>query len=156
MPIRRLTRLAQTSVIMLVGNKHLRAVPTEEAKSFAGASRLSPLRRLIHILTVTAENGLSFIDAAVMAYLSCQAGRPCVIEQKPNTPVSQICALSVFPSTLIERVANSTPIVDFVSRLRLNSLRVNCESTCHKRSIESPNKLWVSQIYNVHHTTEQV
>jgi hypothetical protein len=49
------------------------------------------------------------------------------IAQKPNIPVSQICALSVFPSTLIERVANSTPIVDFVSRL--NSLRVNREST---------------------------
>lgn len=36
-------------VIMLVGNKsdlkHLRAVPTEEAKSFAGTSRLSPLLR---------------------------------------------------------------------------------------------------------------
>jgi hypothetical protein len=44
-----------------------------------------------------------------------------------NAPVSQICALSVFPSTVIERVANSTPIVDFVSRL--NSLRVNREST---------------------------
>jgi hypothetical protein len=50
--------------------------------------------------------------------------------QEPNVPVSQICALSVFPSTLIERVANSTPIVDFVSRL--NSLRVNRESTSHK------------------------
>ena len=44
-----------------------------------------------------------------------------------SAPVSQICALRVFPSTLIERVANSTPIVDFVSRL--NSLRVNREST---------------------------
>jgi hypothetical protein len=54
------------------------------------------------------------------------------IEGKQKTgrlgaPVSQICALSVFPSTLIERVANSTPIVDLVSRL--NSLRVNREST---------------------------
>jgi hypothetical protein len=46
---------------------------------------------------------------------------------KWDAPVSQICALSVFPSTVIERVANSTPIVDFVSRL--NSLRVNREST---------------------------
>jgi Ras-related protein Rab-11A len=56
---------------MLVGNKsdlkHLRAVPTEEAKSFAGAPRLSPLlRRLIHILTVTAENGLSFIETSAL------------------------------------------------------------------------------------------
>ena len=41
--------------------------------------------------------------------------------------MSQICAFSVLPSTVIERVANSTPIVDFVSRL--NSLRVNREST---------------------------
>lgn len=60
------------------------------------------------------------------------------MKQKPNTPVSQICALSVLPSTLIERVANSTPIVDFVSRL--NSLRVNRESTCRKDSIEDLKK----------------
>jgi Ras-related protein Rab-11A len=58
-------------VIMLVGNKsdlkHLRAVPTEEAKSFSGASRLSPLlRRLTHILAVTAENGLSFIETSAL------------------------------------------------------------------------------------------
>jgi Ras-related protein Rab-11A len=58
-------------VIMLVGNKsdlkHLRAVPTEEAKSFSGTSRLSPfLRRLTHILTVTAENGLSFIETSAL------------------------------------------------------------------------------------------
>ena len=44
-------------VIMLVGNKsdlkHLRAVPTEEAKSFSGASRPSPILRWpTHILTV--------------------------------------------------------------------------------------------------------
>lgn len=44
-----------------------------------------------------------------------------------DVPVSQICAFNVFPSTLIDRVANSTPMVDFVSRL--NSLRVNREST---------------------------
>lgn len=55
---------------MLVGNKsdlkHLRAVPTEEAKTFAGTSRLSPLlRRLIHIPTV-AENGLSFIETSAL------------------------------------------------------------------------------------------
>ena len=58
-------------VIMLVGNKsdlkHLRAVPTEEAKSFAGASRLSHLhRQLTYILTVTAENGLSFIETSAL------------------------------------------------------------------------------------------
>jgi hypothetical protein len=44
-----------------------------------------------------------------------------------DIPVSQICALTVLPSTLIERVANSTPIVDLDSRL--NSLRVKREST---------------------------
>src|SRR5258708_4995845 len=58
-------------VIMLVGNKsdlkHLRAVPTEEAKSFAGASRLSPLlRQLTRSLTVPAENGLSFIETSAL------------------------------------------------------------------------------------------
>jgi hypothetical protein len=71
---------------------------------------------------------------------------------KPNTPVSQICALRVFPSTLIERVANSTPIVDFVSRL--NSLRVNRESTCHKASIEGLGRR-ASQTYNFYRTAEQ-
>lgn len=46
-------------------------------------------------------------------------------------PVSQIWALTVLPSTLMERVANSTPIVDFDSRL--NSLRVNRERTAQVR-----------------------
>lgn len=41
--------------------------------------------------------------------------------------MSQICALIVFPSTWIDRVANSTPIVDLLSKL--NSLRVNRERT---------------------------
>jgi hypothetical protein len=41
--------------------------------------------------------------------------------------VSQICALTVFPSTLMLLVANSTPIVDLDSRL--NSLRVKRERT---------------------------
>jgi hypothetical protein len=50
-----------------------------------------------------------------------------------NPPVSQICALTVFPSTLILRVANSTPIVDFESRL--NSLRVKRDSTDAVRCI---------------------
>ena len=35
--------------------------------------------------------------------------------------------MTVLPSTLMERVANSTPIVDFESKL--NSFRVNREST---------------------------
>jgi len=44
-----------------------------------------------------------------------------------NPPVSQICALTVLLSTLMLLVANSTPIVDFDSRL--NSLRVKRDST---------------------------
>lgn len=46
-------------------------------------------------------------------------------------PVSHICAFTVFPSTLMDRVANSTPMVDLDSRL--NSLRVKRESTVHRR-----------------------
>jgi hypothetical protein len=54
-------------------------------------------------------------DAEVIArYRSCPA-------------VSQIWALTVFPSTVVERVANSTPIVDFESKL--NSFLVKREST---------------------------
>lgn len=41
--------------------------------------------------------------------------------------MSQICALTVLPSTLMLRVANSTPMVDLDSRL--NSLRVKRERT---------------------------
>lgn len=41
--------------------------------------------------------------------------------------MSQIWALTVLESTLMDRVANSTPMVDLDSRL--NSLRVNREST---------------------------
>ena len=46
---------------------------------------------------------------------------------RSNVPVSHIWAFTVFPSTLIVRVANSTPIVDLESKL--NSLRVKREST---------------------------
>jgi Ras-related protein Rab-11A len=53
---------------MLVGNKsdlkHLRAVPTEEAKSFAGVSGPSPL--LPELTRITAENGLSFIETSAL------------------------------------------------------------------------------------------
>jgi small GTP-binding protein len=57
-------------VIMLVGNKsdlkHLRAVPTEEAKSFAGAfsARSSCPTTCSHIRA--AENGLSFIETSAL------------------------------------------------------------------------------------------
>lgn len=44
-----------------------------------------------------------------------------------GAPVSQIWALTVLESTLMERVANSTPMVDLDSRL--NSFRVNLERT---------------------------
>jgi hypothetical protein len=47
-----------------------------------------------------------------------------------SLPVSQICALTVLLSTLMLRVANSTPIVDLDSRL--NSFLVNRESTMVK------------------------
>ena len=47
-------------------------------------------------------------------------------------PVSQICALIVLASTEMERVANSTPMVDLDSRL--NSLRVKRESTVRRLS----------------------
>jgi hypothetical protein len=56
-------------------------------------------------------------------YLSCPA-------------VSQICALIVFASTWIDRVANSTPMVDFESRL--NSLRVNRLKRLDLPTPESP------------------
>lgn len=57
-----------------------------------------------------------------------QPSRPMLLPRLNRTsPVSQICAFTVLPSTLIDLVANSTPIVDFDSRL--NSLRVNLEST---------------------------
>jgi hypothetical protein len=46
-----------------------------------------------------------------------------VHEKGTDGAVSQICALIVLESTWIERVANSTPMVDLESRL--NSFRVN-------------------------------
>ncbi|CAA6671544.1 unnamed protein product [Spirodela intermedia] len=50
--------------------------------------------------------------------------------------VSQICALMIFPSTLTLRVANSTPMVDFVSRL--NSFLVNRDNRFDFPTPESP------------------
>src|ERR1700748_1454647 len=56
-------------------------------------------------------------------YLSCPA-------------VSHICALIVLVSTWIDRVANSTPMVDFESRL--NSLRVKRLNRLDLPTPESP------------------
>jgi small GTP-binding protein len=59
-------------VIMLVGNKsdlkHLRAVPTDEAKAFAGTCIMtwaSP-RALTDGVLILAENGLSFIETSAL------------------------------------------------------------------------------------------
>ena len=55
-------------VIMLVGNKsdlrHLRAVPTDEAKSFAGL--LHPFRAHACLTRDTEKNGLSFIETSAL------------------------------------------------------------------------------------------
>ena len=53
-----------------------------------------------------------------------------------SIPVSQICAFSILPSTVIERVANSTPMVDLVSWL--NSLRVKRERTVRNQFVVLP------------------
>lgn len=50
--------------------------------------------------------------------------------------MSQICALIVFCSTEMLLVANSTPIVDLLSRL--NSLRVNRERTASENNGSGP------------------
>ena len=50
--------------------------------------------------------------------------------------MSQIWALIVLASTWMERVANSTPMVDLLSRL--NSLRVKRESRLDFPTPESP------------------
>lgn len=52
------------------------------------------------------------------------------------SPVSQIWAFIVLPSTSMLRVANSTPIVDFDSKL--NSFRVNRDSKLLLPTPESP------------------
>lgn len=54
-------------------------------------------------------------------------------QRSVDSPVSQICALTVFPSTWMDRVANSTPMVDLLSRL--NSFRVKRESTARTRYV---------------------
>ena len=63
--------------------------------------------------------------------------------------VSQIWALIVLASTWIERVANSTPIVDLESRL--NSLRVNRLSRLDLPTPESPMRttVWVYRVSKV-------
>ena len=55
---------------------------------------------------------------------------------KPHSPVSQICALTVLPSTAMLRVANSTPMVLLLSRE--NSLRVKRLSRFDLPVPESP------------------
>jgi Ras-related protein Rab-11A len=60
-------------VIMLVGNKsdlkHLRAVPTEEAKTFSCTLSLVPLSlryKSIEMGSSLAENGLTFIETSAL------------------------------------------------------------------------------------------
>ena len=53
-----------------------------------------------------------------------------------SIPVSQICAFRILPSTVMERVANSTPMVDLVSWL--NSLRVKRERTASNQFVVLP------------------
>lgn len=60
-------------VIMLVGNKsdlrHLRAVPTEEAKQFAGKNQEKKVgddRETNGCVPILAENGLSFIETSAL------------------------------------------------------------------------------------------
>lgn len=57
-------------VIMLVGNKsdlkHLRAVPTEEAKQFASMSINVGVERSEEKLTAAGENNLSFIETSAL------------------------------------------------------------------------------------------
>lgn len=57
-------------VIMLVGNKsdlrHLRAVPTEEAKQFASTSVESIHLLVRDVLTVQGDNNLSFIETSAL------------------------------------------------------------------------------------------
>lgn len=58
------------------------------------------------------------------------------LRRKWSLPVSQIWAFTVFASTLMDRVANSTPIVDLESRL--NSFLVNRERRFDLPTPESP------------------
>jgi hypothetical protein len=70
-------------------------------------------------------------------------------QRSSNAPVSQICAFTVFPSTLIDLVANSTPIVDLDSRL--NSFLVKRERTAMKRGFHESgsSKIAVHNVGNV-------
>ena len=70
------------------------------------------------------------LSQALSLRAACPAPRGDMIRStqgNSNAPVSQICAFTVFPSTLIDLVANSTPIVDLDSRL--NSFLVKRERT---------------------------
>ena len=57
-------------IVMLVGNKsdlkHLRAVPTDEAKAFAGARSCSSSSPDNKFLPSAAENDLSFIETSAL------------------------------------------------------------------------------------------
>lgn len=55
--------------------------------------------------------------------------------ERIDVPVSQICALTVFWSTEMDLVANSTPMVDLDSRL--NSFRVKRDRTEGGRQSDS-------------------
>lgn len=85
------------------------------------------MARIVWQLTQSVE-----VSWAVMKYTYAD-----VIARYLSWPaVSQIWALIVFPSTCMLLVANSTPIVDFDSKL--NSFRVNLDSRLLFPTPESP------------------
>jgi small GTP-binding protein len=75
-------------VIMLVGNKsdlkHLRAVPTDEAKTFSSASLFCPVPQ--YLMSSTAENGLSFIETSALDASNVEGAFQTILTGEPFHP----------------------------------------------------------------------
>ncbi len=80
------------------------------------------------------DRSISFLSCSV-PYLRCYEGR---LDSKSIKERLKTRPLIVFPSTSIDLVANSTPIVDFDSKL--NSFRVNLDNKFDFPTPESPIK----------------
>lgn len=107
-------------VIMLVGNKsdlkHLRAVPTDEAKTFS--SRHILFLAVVISNWLLAENGLSFIETSALdasnvesAFQTILTGKACLVWHQfgPDTSITQTFTASCPASHWSNRKTRSNP-----------------------------------------------
>jgi len=88
---------------MLVGNKsdlkHLRAVPTDEAKAFAGLWRYSPSPHRYLFLSLAAENDLLFIETSALDASNVESAFQTILAGASHTFIVRKISLTPFQTS---------------------------------------------------------